>query len=230
MIVKMTQTSLSRPSRFLSYGCSPIPDHAKSHVPVPAGSHSGKPLASRHPSVAPSGRARPSRVARISALAENADHHTLVLVGALEDRYEHSAYEVVDLDALGQGQQVLRAAGWRHLWGIRRHVLGSQLFDYARRAPGAGDRAARARSRTCAGDLRAAIPLPRRELPQPREGVGASGERLSLQHAVQQGGLVHRARGRAGGAAGAREPAGLRDRAGPGAAARPVGRHRRRVS
>jgi hypothetical protein len=61
-----------------------------------------------------------------------ADHHTLVLVGAIEERYEHSAYEVVDLDALGQGQQVLRAGGWRHLWGIGRHLLGSQLFDYWR--------------------------------------------------------------------------------------------------
>ena len=61
-----------------------------------------------------------------------ADHHTLVLVGALDEKYEHSAYEVVDLDALGQGQQVLRAQGWRHLWGIGRHVLGSQLFDYWR--------------------------------------------------------------------------------------------------
>lgn len=59
-----------------------------------------------------------------------ADHHTLVLVGALEEKYEHSAYEVVDIDALGQGQQVLRAHGWRHVWGIGRHVLGSQLFDY----------------------------------------------------------------------------------------------------
>ena len=59
-----------------------------------------------------------------------ADHHTLVLVGAIEEKYEHSAYEVVDLDALGQGQQVLRAQGHRHMWGIGRHVLGSQLFDY----------------------------------------------------------------------------------------------------
>jgi hypothetical protein len=63
---------------------------------------------------------------------EPADHHTLVLVGGLEDRYEHSAYEVVDLDALGQGHQVLRAAGHSHLWGIGRHLLGSQLFDYWR--------------------------------------------------------------------------------------------------
>jgi hypothetical protein len=59
-----------------------------------------------------------------------ADHHTVVIVSGLEDKYEHSAYEVVDLDAIGQGQQVLRAQGWRHMWGIGRHLLGSQLFDY----------------------------------------------------------------------------------------------------
>jgi catechol 2,3-dioxygenase-like lactoylglutathione lyase family enzyme len=59
-----------------------------------------------------------------------ADHHTVVIVGGIEDKYEHSAYEVTDLDALGQGQQVLRAQGHRHMWGIGRHLLGSQLFDY----------------------------------------------------------------------------------------------------
>jgi hypothetical protein len=63
---------------------------------------------------------------------EPADHHTLVLVGGLKDKYEHSAYEVLDLDAMGQGQQVLRAAGHSHMWGIGRHLLGSQLFDYWR--------------------------------------------------------------------------------------------------
>jgi len=67
---------------------------------------------------------------RLDLSAQPADHHTLVLVGGIEDRYEHSAYEVLDLDALGQGQQVLRAQGHRHMWGIGRHVLGSQLFDY----------------------------------------------------------------------------------------------------
>jgi len=59
-----------------------------------------------------------------------ADHHTVVIVGGIEDKYEHSAYEVLDLDAIGQGQQVLRAQGHRHMWGIGRHLLGSQLFDY----------------------------------------------------------------------------------------------------
>jgi hypothetical protein len=61
-----------------------------------------------------------------------ADHHTVVIVGAIEEKYEHSAYEVLDLDALGQGHQVLRAQGHRHMWGIGRHLLGSQLFDYWR--------------------------------------------------------------------------------------------------
>jgi len=59
-----------------------------------------------------------------------ADHHTLVIVGGIDEKVEHSAYEVLDLDALGQGQQVLRAQGHRHMWGIGRHLLGSQLFDY----------------------------------------------------------------------------------------------------
>lgn len=59
-----------------------------------------------------------------------ADHHSLVIVGGIEEKIEHSAYEVLDLDALGQGQQVLRAQGHRPMWGIGRHLLGSQLFDY----------------------------------------------------------------------------------------------------
>lgn len=67
---------------------------------------------------------------RLDLGAEPADHHTVVIVGGIEDKYEHSAYEVVDIDAIGQGQQVLRAQGHRHMWGIGRHLLGSQLFDY----------------------------------------------------------------------------------------------------
>ena len=65
-----------------------------------------------------------------------ADHHTVVIAGGLHACYEHSAWEVNDLDALGQGQQVLRANGHEHMWGIGRHLLGSQLFDYWRDADG----------------------------------------------------------------------------------------------
>ena len=33
-------------------------------------------------------------------------------------------------DAVGMGQRVLRDRGWKHAWGIGRHILGSQIFDY----------------------------------------------------------------------------------------------------
>ena len=67
---------------------------------------------------------------RLDLGATPADHHSFVILGGLEEKFEHSAYEVVDLDAVGQGQQVLRARGHRHMWGMGRHVLGSQIFDY----------------------------------------------------------------------------------------------------
>ena len=59
-----------------------------------------------------------------------ADHHSLALAQGFMPAYSHSAYEVVDTDAVGMGQQLLRERGYRHAWGIGRHILGSQIFDY----------------------------------------------------------------------------------------------------
>lgn len=59
-----------------------------------------------------------------------ADHHTLALAQGFVPTYSHSAYEVVDADAVGMGQRVLREKGWTHAWGMGRHILGSQIFDY----------------------------------------------------------------------------------------------------
>lgn len=58
------------------------------------------------------------------------DHHTLALAQGILPMYSHSAYELVDADAVGMGQRVLREKGWTHAWGIGRHILGSQIFDY----------------------------------------------------------------------------------------------------
>ena len=57
-------------------------------------------------------------------------HHTLAIAQGFMATYSHSAYEVVDADAVGMGQRVLRERGWDHSWGIGRHILGSQIFDY----------------------------------------------------------------------------------------------------
>ena len=59
-----------------------------------------------------------------------ADHHTMAIAQGFTPGYSHSAYEVVDADAVGMGQKILQERGWKHAWGIGRHVLGSQLFDY----------------------------------------------------------------------------------------------------
>jgi catechol 2,3-dioxygenase-like lactoylglutathione lyase family enzyme len=58
------------------------------------------------------------------------DHHSLALAQGFAPMYSHSAYELVDADAVGMGQRVLRESGWKHAWGIGRHILGSQIFDY----------------------------------------------------------------------------------------------------
>lgn len=58
------------------------------------------------------------------------DHHTLALAQGVLPTYSHSAYEVVDADAVGMGQRVLRERKHKHAWGIGRHILGSQIFDY----------------------------------------------------------------------------------------------------
>ncbi len=59
-----------------------------------------------------------------------ADHHTLAIAQGFMATYSHSAYELVDADAVGMGQRVMRERDWKHAWGIGRHILGSQIFDY----------------------------------------------------------------------------------------------------
>jgi catechol 2,3-dioxygenase-like lactoylglutathione lyase family enzyme len=64
--------------------------------------------------------------------ATPADHHTLAMMLGTSNRYVHSAYEVADLDAMAAGGKYLAEQGYRHSWGIGRHIQGSQIFDYWR--------------------------------------------------------------------------------------------------
>lgn len=69
---------------------------------------------------------------RLNLGATPTDHHTLAIAQNFMAEYDHAAYEVVDLDAVGLGQRHLREKGYNHAWGIGRHLLGSQVFDYWR--------------------------------------------------------------------------------------------------
>ncbi|MCW6533715.1 VOC family protein [Sphingomonas lycopersici] len=60
-----------------------------------------------------------------------ADHHTLFLaqlpgeLGLL-----HAAFEVANFDDLMLGHQYLRSKKRNQAWGVGRHIMGSQVFDY----------------------------------------------------------------------------------------------------
>ena len=67
---------------------------------------------------------------RLDRGTEPADHHSVALLGAPAAGLLHVSFETFDIDVLGQGHQYLRARGWTPYWGIGRHNLGSQFFDY----------------------------------------------------------------------------------------------------
>ncbi len=58
------------------------------------------------------------------------DHHTLFLLGAGSSGFNHAAFEVADWDQLMMGHDRLRKGGYEHRWGVGKHLLGSQVFDY----------------------------------------------------------------------------------------------------
>ena len=62
--------------------------------------------------------------------AEPADHHSLAIVYSPRTIYNHSAYEVIDVDDVFASGTYLFGRGGRRTWGVGRHVQGSQVFDY----------------------------------------------------------------------------------------------------
>lgn len=64
--------------------------------------------------------------------AQATDHHTLLLLETPEAKLGHCAWEVADFDDLMTGREHLLANdnGGRAYWGIGRHILGGQIFDY----------------------------------------------------------------------------------------------------
>ena len=72
------------------------------------------------------------RFARCDRGDDHADHHVLLLLQTGEAKLGHVAWEVADFDDLMVGHDHLTAngCGGRPYWGIGRHILGGQVFDY----------------------------------------------------------------------------------------------------
>lgn len=64
---------------------------------------------------------------------EYVDHHSFYIKPAKPGQavdVAHSAFEVHDFDVQQLGHNYLESRGYRLSWGVGRHVLGSQVFDY----------------------------------------------------------------------------------------------------
>ena len=61
------------------------------------------------------------------------DHHTLFLTSATPGKkghVHHCSFEVHDFDTQALGHQWLSQKNYQSVWGVGRHILGSQIFDY----------------------------------------------------------------------------------------------------
>ena len=59
------------------------------------------------------------------------DHHSLFIINSPSTGLQHISFEVQDVDAVLADHHHLKSLGrYEHLWGIGRHLLGSQIFDY----------------------------------------------------------------------------------------------------
>ena len=67
---------------------------------------------------------------RLNRGDQPADHHSVAFLVGPKPGIVHVAFETLDIETVGQGHEHLRAAGWTPFWGIGRHKLGSQVFDY----------------------------------------------------------------------------------------------------
>lgn len=68
---------------------------------------------------------------RIDKGKEYVDHHVFLCVHNETAGLNHMAFEVQDIDDVVMGHEHLKGVDkYEHVWGLGRHVLGSQVFDY----------------------------------------------------------------------------------------------------
>ena len=60
------------------------------------------------------------------------DHHLVAFAKSHAVGLHHSSWDVGSIDEVGIGTEQMRAAGWGQGWGVGRHVLGSNYFNYVR--------------------------------------------------------------------------------------------------
>ena len=68
---------------------------------------------------------------RVDAGDEYVDHHAFFCMRNERTGLNHFSFEVQDIDDVFIGHEYLEGLGkYEHMWGIGRHLLGSQVYDY----------------------------------------------------------------------------------------------------
>ncbi len=60
------------------------------------------------------------------------DHHLVAFAKSHAPGLHHLSWDVGSIDEVGRGTEQMRNAGWGQGWGVGRHVLGSNYFNYVR--------------------------------------------------------------------------------------------------
>ncbi|KAI6835296.1 hypothetical protein KC340_g5537 [Hortaea werneckii] len=68
--------------------------------------------------------------AHIDRGSDPVDHHSFFMTTNPTSHVHHCSFEVHDYDTQQLGHQWLGKQGYTSVWGIGRHILGSQIFDY----------------------------------------------------------------------------------------------------
>ncbi|KAL3450789.1 cytochrome P450 [Aspergillus insuetus] len=62
--------------------------------------------------------------------ADLVDHHSFFFFEGPKWHVHHSSFETHDFDTQLLGHHWLREKGYKNCWGVGRHIMGSQIFDY----------------------------------------------------------------------------------------------------
>ncbi|CAI7607523.1 unnamed protein product [Penicillium pancosmium] len=68
--------------------------------------------------------------AHIDRGADYVDHHSFFISTNATTHVHHCSFEVHDFDTQKLGHQWLAEKKYESVWGVGRHILGSQIFDY----------------------------------------------------------------------------------------------------
>ncbi|KGO45044.1 hypothetical protein PEX1_024730 [Penicillium expansum] len=71
-----------------------------------------------------------SLFAHIDRGDKHVDHHSFFVSSNPTSHVHHCSFEVHDFDTQKLGHQWLAKKNYKSVWGVGRHILGSQIFDY----------------------------------------------------------------------------------------------------